>query len=146
MDANQLAAEKVPGAIAPNRYIITKNESDGEKSFHVVTAGRNFKEFCRANKGSDLELHGLVMDKAKGIRMAPRLVPMGGSSFALLAPCSLRPSGHLRCASFALPSASVRMTQISNTEAIAPLPDDSLCETHPNNEMRALTLCGRNMG
>ena len=28
-----------------------------------------------------------------GIRAAARPVPMGGSSFALLAPCSLRPSG-----------------------------------------------------
>jgi hypothetical protein len=31
----------------------------------------------------------------------------------LLAPCSLRPSGHWRCASFALPSASVGMTHYS---------------------------------
>jgi hypothetical protein len=36
-----------------------------------------------------------------------------GASFALLAPCSLRPLGHLRCASSALPSASVRMPQVS---------------------------------
>ena len=91
MDANHLAAGKVPGTIAPNRYIITKLEPDGSKSFHTVTAGRNFKEFCRLNKGSVpelddkgnpklddqdkpiersiLELHGIVMDKAKGGRM-----------------------------------------------------------------------------
>ncbi|MCX6961274.1 MAG: serine/threonine-protein kinase [Verrucomicrobia bacterium] len=91
MDANHLAAGKVPGTIAPNRYIITKLEPDGGKSFHTVTAGRNFKEFCRLNKGfvpelddkgnpklddqdkpikrSILELHGIVMDKAKGARM-----------------------------------------------------------------------------
>ena len=91
MDANHLAAGKVPGTIAPNRYIITKLEPDGSKSFHTVTAGRNFKEFCRLNKRfvpelddkgnpklddqdkpikrSNLELHGLVMDKAKGARM-----------------------------------------------------------------------------
>lgn len=91
MDANHLAAGKVPGTIAPNRYIITKLEPDGSKSFHTVTAGRNFKEFCRLNKGfvpelddkgnpklddqekpikrSILELHGIVMDKAKGARM-----------------------------------------------------------------------------
>jgi hypothetical protein len=91
MDANHLAAGKVPGTIAPNRYIISKLEPDGSKSFHTVTAGRNFKEFCRLNKGSVpelddkgnprlddednaiersiLELHGIVMDKAKGARM-----------------------------------------------------------------------------
>jgi serine/threonine protein kinase len=91
MDANHLAAGKVPGTIAPNRYIISKLEPDGSKSFHTVTAGRNFKEFCRLNKGfvpelddkgnpklddqdkpikrSILELHGIVMDKAKGARM-----------------------------------------------------------------------------
>jgi hypothetical protein len=33
--------------------------------------------------------------------------PPGGTTFALLAPCSLRPSGHLRCASSAPPGASV---------------------------------------
>jgi hypothetical protein len=38
---------------------------------------------------------------------APSETPTGGRCFALLAPCSLRPSGHLRCASSALPSASV---------------------------------------
>jgi hypothetical protein len=27
------------------------------------------------------------------------------------------------------------MTQISNTEGVAPLPDNSPCQTHPNNEM-----------
>jgi hypothetical protein len=31
---------------------------------------------------------------------------------------------------------SSRMTQISNTEGVAPPPDDSLCETYPNNETR----------
>lgn len=41
----------------------------GGKSFHTVTAGRNFKEFCRTNKGSNLALHGIAMDKAKGARM-----------------------------------------------------------------------------
>jgi hypothetical protein len=41
-----------------------------------------------------------------------RAVNFGGSSFALLAPCSRRPSGHRRWASFALPSASVRMTHL----------------------------------
>ncbi len=46
-----------------------------------------------------------------GIRAAARPVPMGGSSS--------------------------RMTQISNTEGVAPLPDNSPSETHPNNEMPA---------
>ena len=69
MDANHLAAAKVPGTIAPNRYIIAKTEAGGGKSYHTVTAGRNFKEFCRANKAATLELHGLAMDKAKGARM-----------------------------------------------------------------------------
>ena len=44
---------------------------------------------------------------------AARFVTWEGPSFALLAPCSLRPSGHRRCASFALPSASVGMTHSS---------------------------------
>lgn len=55
-------------------------------------------------------------------------------SFTLLAPlravslseqeaCSLRPSGHRRCASFALPSASVGMAQISATADWEPLSD-----------------------
>ena len=37
----------------------------------------------------------------------------GGMTFALLAPCSLRPSGHLRCASSAPPGASVVSSQAS---------------------------------
>ena len=37
----------------------------------------------------------------------------GGMTFALLAPCSLRPSGHLRCASSAPPGASVVSSQTS---------------------------------
>ena len=41
------------------------------------------------------------------------LVPNGGMTFALLAPCSLRPSGHLRCASSAPPCASVVSSQTS---------------------------------
>lgn len=69
MDANHLAAANVPGTIAPNRYIIAKTDPGGGKAFHTVTAGRNFKEFCKQNKGSKLALHGIVMDKAKGARM-----------------------------------------------------------------------------
>ena len=38
---------------------------------------------------------------------------LGGSTFALRAPCSLRPLGHLRCASSATPVVSVGLTQIS---------------------------------
>lgn len=69
IDGNHLAAGKVPGTIAPNRYIIAKTDPGGGKAFHTVTAGLNFKEFCKQNKGSQLALHGIVMDKAKGARM-----------------------------------------------------------------------------
>jgi len=43
-------------------------------------------------------------------------VPNGGMTFALLAPCSLRPSGHLRCASSAPPGASVVSSQDSGAQ------------------------------
>ena len=43
-------------------------------------------------------------------------VPNGGMTFALLAPCSLRPSGHLRCASSAPPGASVVSSQASGAQ------------------------------
>jgi hypothetical protein len=44
------------------------------------------------------------------------LVPNGGMTFALLAPCSLRPSGLLRCASSAPPGASVVSSQASGAK------------------------------
>ena len=45
------------------------------------------------------------------LRRRAKRKPLGGSAFALLAPCSLRPSGHLRCASSAPPGASVGLIQ-----------------------------------
>jgi hypothetical protein len=52
---------------------------------------------------------------ARPVPVAPK--PLG-STFALLAPCSLRPPGHLRCASYATPVASVGLTQISLRKAL----------------------------
>jgi serine/threonine protein kinase len=71
MDGNQLAAGKVPGVIAPNRYLLSKTDALGSKSYHVVTAGGHFKQFCKeANSAGDtLWMEGLVMDKAKGAQM-----------------------------------------------------------------------------
>lgn len=71
MDGNQLAAGKVPGVITPNRYLVSKTDSLGSKSYHVVTAGRHFKQFCKESKTEDasLKMEGLIMEKAKGTRM-----------------------------------------------------------------------------
>lgn len=71
MDSNHLVHGKVPHVIGPNRYLISQTvEGTREKSFHVVTAGRGFKEFCRqVQNGIDLKMEGLVMDKAPGTRL-----------------------------------------------------------------------------
>jgi hypothetical protein len=53
------------------------------------------------------------MERLSGGRAAARVVNMGGATFALLAPCSRRPPGHLRCASSATPVASVGLTHFS---------------------------------
>jgi hypothetical protein len=47
---------------------------------------------------------------------APFEKPAGGLAFALLAPYSLRPMGHLRCASSAFPNASVVSAQASGAK------------------------------
>lgn len=71
MDGNHLAAGKLPGVIAPNRYLLSKTDANGDKTYHVVTAGGPFKEFCKkeGTKGATLMMEGLIMDKAKGTRM-----------------------------------------------------------------------------
>jgi hypothetical protein len=69
MDANHLAAGKIPGVIAANRYIISKTDNEKGKTFHVVNAGKQFKDFCKENPEGDVKLEGLVMDQAKGTRM-----------------------------------------------------------------------------
>ena len=55
----------------------------------------------------------LALPRRLRCRAPARFVPNGGMTFALLAPCSLRPSGHLRCASSAPPGASVVSSQAS---------------------------------
>lgn len=70
MDARYLAAGKVPGVIAANRYIISKTDTEGKETFHIVNAvGRQFKEFCKKNATAELKVVGLLMDQAKGTRM-----------------------------------------------------------------------------
>ena len=71
MDGNQLAAGKVPGVITPNRYLVSKTDAQGQKSYHVVTAGRPFKQFCRDQglNGATLRMEGLIMEKARGTQM-----------------------------------------------------------------------------
>ncbi|MCX6961390.1 MAG: hypothetical protein NTZ08_02920, partial [Verrucomicrobia bacterium] len=66
-----------------------------------------------------LARHGQgLLSRVTILRSVAKRKPFGGAAFALLDPCSLRPSGHLRCASSAPPGASVGLTQISNTEGL----------------------------
>jgi hypothetical protein len=65
---------------------------------------------------------------------------MGGSTFALLAPCSLRPSGHLRCASSAPPGSSVGLTQDRTDFAITTHRSHHDAPSHPSSENAALRL------
>ncbi len=77
MDGNHLAAGKLPGVIGPNRYVLRQRtklpNSTDQVTFHVVNAGREFKQFCKAffkdhpnEAESSLFVHGLIMDKAPG--------------------------------------------------------------------------------
>lgn len=78
MDSNHLVQGKVPHVIGPSHYVISKTvEGTREKTFHVVTAGRGFKEFCRqVPNGIELKMEGLVMDKAPGERLKEANVPL----------------------------------------------------------------------
>ena len=67
--------------------------------------------------GEGWQNHGQQNHFLEVCRAAARVVNMGGSTFALLAPCSLRPPGHLRCASYAKPVASVGLTHFSAAQA-----------------------------
>jgi len=71
-DGNHLAAGIVPGVITPNRFLVSKKDSAGVKTFHVVTAGRPFKQFCEKYKkqnGQQLKYEGVLMERAPGTRM-----------------------------------------------------------------------------
>jgi hypothetical protein len=71
-DGNHLAAGIVPGVITPNRFLVSKQDSAGVKTFHVVTAGRPFKQFCEEYKkqnGRQLKYEGVLMERAPGTRM-----------------------------------------------------------------------------
>ena len=89
MDSNHLAQGKVPCVIAPRSYLVSKTvPGTNEKTYHVVAAGKGFKEFCRqADKLYDWKTEGYVMDKATGTRMrearcTPEELKTAAKSFA----------------------------------------------------------------
>ena len=61
----------------------------------------------------NLPIYLLRKEEEGGTGVPPVIVTTGGRCFALLAPCSLRPSGHLRCASSPSPDVSVVSAQAS---------------------------------